>query len=176
MELVVSGSLRCGKLRHRSFRLAGRNWWNTRFNGPRLLLSGSTPPDERLHRAVEAGGGNIVSEFGDFHAYSTQLPAIPEEGSISDIFDHYYALSHSTRAIGDRRRLLLSHARNTGVGGIVLWLIEEEGALVQDVPLLKKVIEEADILILSLVHKRWDTSADAADEIASFTIDLGDRA
>ena len=31
-------------------------------SGLRLLLVGSSPPDERLHIAVEEGGGNVVSE------------------------------------------------------------------------------------------------------------------
>lgn len=163
-----------------SFDIALSDWLeenrrNTRFNGPRLLFSGSAPPDERLHRAVEAGGGNVVSEFGDFHAHSAQLPVIPEEGSISDISNHYYTLNHGPRAFGDRSRLLLSHARDAGVDGIVQWLIEEEETLVWDVPSQTKVLEEAGIPILSMVRRRWDASDGAADEIVSFTIDLGGR-
>src|ERR1700722_7859919 len=38
---------------------------------PRLLLAGSAPPDERLHLAVEAAGGNVVAELGDHPSRNT---------------------------------------------------------------------------------------------------------
>ena len=103
------------------------------------------------------------------------LPVIPEEGSISDISDHYYALNHGSRAFADHSRILLSRAQDTGVDGVVQWLIGEEETLVWDVPLQKKALEEAGIPILSLVRRRWEASDGAADEIVSFTIDLGGR-
>ena len=147
----------------------------TRITGPRLLLSGSAPPDDRLHRAVETGGGNVVSEFGDFLSFGAQLPVIPEGGSVSDITEHYYSLNHGTRSFVDRSQLVLSFAQDAEVDGVIQWLIEEEETLVWDVPAQKKTLETADIPILSLVRRRWDASDGAVDEIISFTKGLGDR-
>jgi len=152
-----------------------KNQGNTIIQGPRLLLSGSVPPDERLHRAVETGGGNVVSELGDFPCFSAQMPVIPEEGSISDIAEHYYSMTHGTRSFVDRSKITLSCARTATVDGVIHWLIEEEEALVWDVPSQKRVLETAGIPILSLVRKRWDASDDVIDDIISFTKSLGDR-
>ena len=152
-----------------------KNRVNTRIPGPRLLLSGSAPPDERLHRAVETGGGNVVSELGDFLSFGAQLPAIPEEGSISDIAEHYYSMTHGTRSFVDRSQVTLSCARNAGIDGVIQWLIDKEETLIWDVPAQKKALEAVGIPILSLVRKRWDASDGAMDDIISFTISLGDR-
>ena len=151
-----------------------KNRGNKRISGPRLLLCGSAPPDERLHRAVENGGGNIVSEFGDFLSFGAQIPVIPEEGSITDISEHYYSLNHGTRSFVDRSQLALSFAQNAEVDGIIQWLIEEEETLVWDVPAQKKAFQAAGMPILSLVRRCWGASDGAVDEIISFTIGLGD--
>ena len=148
---------------------------NSQIPGPRLLLCGSAPPDERLHRAVETGGGNIISELGDFLSFGARMPVIPEEGTISDIAGHYYSLNHGTRSFVDRSRLTLSFAQDAEVDGVIQWLIEEEETLVWDVPGQINALESADIPFLSLVRRSWDASDGALDEIISFTISLGDR-
>ena len=148
---------------------------NTGIQGPRLLLSGSTPPDDRLHMAVEKGGGNIVSELGDFPCFSAQMPFIPEGGSISDIAEHYYSMPNSKRSFVDRSEITLACCRDASVDGVIQWLIEEEEALVWDVPSQIKTLESAGIPVLSLVRKRWDASDGVLDEIISFTKRLGDN-
>ena len=147
---------------------------NTRIPGPGLLLCGTAPPDERLHRAVEKGGGNVISEFGNFPSFGAQMPVIQEGGTISDIAGHYYSLNHGSRSFVDRSRLTLSFAQDAEVNGVIQWLIEEEETLVWDVPAQIKALEAADIPFLSLVRRNWDASDGALDEIISFTKSLGD--
>ncbi len=151
-----------------------KNRSNTRIPGPGLLLCGTAPPDERLHRAVEKGGGNVISEFGSFPSFGAQMPLIQEGGTISDITGHYYSLNHGTRSFVDRSRLTLSFAQDAEADGVIQWLIEEEETLVWDVPAQIKTLEAADIPFLSLVRRNWDASDGALDEIISFTKSLGD--
>ena len=151
------------------------NHGNTRIRGPGILLCGSTPPDERLHRAVEKGGGNVISEFGDFPSFGAQMPVIPDKGSISDIAGHYYSLNHGPRSFADRSRLTLYFAQDAKVDGVIQWLIEEEETLVWEVPWQIKALEAAGIPFLSLVRRSWDASDGTLDEIIAFTISLGDR-
>src|ERR1700685_1184131 len=58
-------------------------------SGPRVLLIGNTPPDERLHREVEEGGANVVSEGDPYPSRWVNLPPILTAGSLDAIADHY---------------------------------------------------------------------------------------
>lgn len=152
-----------------------RNQGQNDIPGPRLLLIGSAPPDERLHRAVETGGGNIVAEFGDFPSCSTQLPLVSEDGAFRALAAHYCSLNHGPRAFINRAEVTLSCAQNARVDGVIQWLLEQEEALVWDVPAQKRALDAAGIPTLSMVRRCWDASDGATDEIISFTKSLGGR-
>jgi benzoyl-CoA reductase/2-hydroxyglutaryl-CoA dehydratase subunit BcrC/BadD/HgdB len=138
-------------------------------NGRRLLLVGSSPPDERLHRAVEEGGGNVVSE-GDAHASrSVSSPLIPEGESLDAIADHYHALRGGTRAFIDRAAAITDLAESVAASGVIIWLIEEEDALIWDLPAEMAALKASGTAALRLVRRRWDLSDDALAEIKSFT-------
>lgn len=149
-----------------------RNKGEKKIPGPRLLLAGNPPPDERLHQAVERAGGNVVAEFGDFMSFSAHLPPVPEEGSYSALSAHYHLLTNGPRAFVDRARIMLSKARKAEVDGVIQWLIQEEEALVWDVPAQKSALAAEGIPVLSLVCRCWDASDGAMDEIISFTKSL----
>lgn len=153
--------------------------WLTRAalpgSGPRLLLIGSTPPDERLHRAVEDGGGNVVSE-GD--AYASRLvssPPIAAEGSLDAIADHYHALQVSTRAFIDRASTISKLAESVAADGVIIWLIEEEDALIWDLPAELHALRSIGIATLRLARRRWDLSDGVLEQIKSFTRGLEGR-
>lgn len=152
-----------------------RNQREEAIPGPRVLLTGSAPPDERLHRAVESAGGNVVAEFGDFASCSAQLPAIPEEGSFTALAQHYHSLTHGSRAFINRAKETVARAQSSQVDGVIQWLIEQEEALVWDVPAQKSALAAAGIPTLSMVRRCWDASDGTIDEIISFTKSLGDR-
>ena len=138
-------------------------------SGPRLLLIGSSPPDERLHAAVEAGGGNVVSE-GDAHASgSVSSPLISAEGSLDAIADHYHALRVGTRAFIDRPAALRNLAESVAADGVIIWMIEEEDALIWDLPAEISAFQANGTSTLRLVRRRWDLSDGALQEIESFT-------
>ena len=138
-------------------------------NGPRVLLVGSSPPDERLHRAVEDGGGNVVSE-GDAHASrSVSLPPIPADGGLDAVADHYHTSQISTRAFIDRAAAIKTLAESADARGVIIWLIEEEDALIWDLPAEMAALRASGIATLRLVRRRWDLSDGALEEIKSFT-------
>ena len=142
--------------------------------GPRVLLTGSAPPDERLHRAVESAGGNVVAELGEFASCSAQMPPIPEEGSFAAIAAHYCALTHGPRSFVDRTEITVTRAQSGQVHGVIQWLIEQEEALVWDVPAQKRALATAGIPVLSMVRRCWEASDGTIDEIISFTESLED--
>jgi benzoyl-CoA reductase/2-hydroxyglutaryl-CoA dehydratase subunit BcrC/BadD/HgdB len=143
--------------------------------GPRLLLIGSTPPDERLHRAVEEGGGNVVSEGDAYASKSVSLPPIPADGSLDAVADHYHTLQVSTRAFIDRTSTIRKLAESVAADGVIIWLIEEEDALIWDLPAEMSALQANGIATLRLVRRRWDLSDGALEAIKSFTLGLEGR-
>jgi benzoyl-CoA reductase/2-hydroxyglutaryl-CoA dehydratase subunit BcrC/BadD/HgdB len=142
----------------------------------RIVLAGSAPPDERLHRAVEQAGGNIVAE-SDAHASSAvSQPAIPADGSCDAIADHYYALANSTRAFVDRAAAIQNLAADAAADGVIIWLVEEEDALIWDLPAVMSALQARGVAALRLVRRRWDAGDGALEEIKSFTRALGGAA
>jgi len=136
--------------------------------GPRLILAGSAPPDDRLHRAVERAGGNIVAELGD-HALG-RLGAAIEGGSdpIAALSLHYHAQRHGPRAFGDATTDLLEAARIMRADGVIFWLLQQEEALAWDLPAQRSALEAAALPSLQLVHRHWTADDGAVDGIREF--------
>ena len=139
----------------------------------RILLIGSAPPDERLHAAVEQAQGNIVAE-GDAHpANAVSQPPIDADGSLDAIADHYYSSRESTRAFIDRAVGLQDLAAKVQADAVIIWLIEEEDALIWDLPAEMAALQSSGLAALPLVRRRWDAGDGALQEIIRFTLALG---
>jgi hypothetical protein len=139
---------------------------------PRLMLVGSVPPDERLHLAVEAAGGNVVAEAGEHFSGSVVPPFVLADGSIAPLADHYRSLASGPRAFVDRATAIRSQAESAKVDGVIIWLIEQEEALVWELPAQTAALKAAGIATLTLTRRSWDCSDGALDEIAAFTHNL----
>jgi benzoyl-CoA reductase/2-hydroxyglutaryl-CoA dehydratase subunit BcrC/BadD/HgdB len=138
--------------------------------GPRLVLVGSVPPDGRLHDAVEAAQGRIVDEVGD---HSLARFGAPLAGAtLRSISDHYHALPCGSRGFEDRSARLLERAVACHAQGVILWLIEEDEALVWDAPVMQQRLSAAGIPVLTLTRRRWDLRDDALELIGGFTARL----
>jgi benzoyl-CoA reductase/2-hydroxyglutaryl-CoA dehydratase subunit BcrC/BadD/HgdB len=144
-------------------------------SGPRLLLIGSSPPDERLHVAVEEGGGNVVSEGDAYASRSVSSPPIPEEGSLDGIADHYHALPVGTRAFIDRAASIKNLVKSVAADGVIIWLIEEEDALIWDLPVELAALKSRGTATLRLVRRRWDLRDGALEQVKSFAGGLEGR-
>jgi len=141
--------------------------------GLRLVLAGTAPPDDRLHRAVEAAGGNFVAELGDHASSSVALPLIPAGGSFEAIADHYQTSAIGPRAFVNRPAAIVGLAQRARAAGVITWLIEEEDSLIWDLPAQSRALAAAGIASLALVRRRWDGSDGAPQEITAFARTLG---
>ena len=129
--------------------------------------------DDRWHSAAEAAGARIVEEFGD-HAGDRWGESIALKGSPLDaIADHQTTLRSGSRSFQDRAAALVKRARAAGADGVVLWIIEEDEAIVWDVPAMKASLERANIPLLELTRRAWNE--DATGIMAPFINTLGHR-
>lgn len=145
-----------------------------RHTGPRLLLAGSTPPDERLHAVIEREGGCVVDEFGDHSARRLGEP-IELHGAdepLERLASHYHALRQSPRAFFDRGAEIAERARRARANGVVLWSIEEDESLAWDAPVIQRKLESDGTPLLTLTRCRWDASDDALARVRQFVSDL----
>jgi hypothetical protein len=159
-----------------SFDAALDAWLGTAFpawHGPRLLLVGSPPPDDRWHTAAEGCGARIVDEFGD-HAIDRLGARIPSVGGpLEAIAGHHAGLRAGSRSFEDRATALAERARAAQIDGVVLWIIEEDESIVWDVPAMKLALRHANIPLLELTRRAWNEKASAG--IAPFIQQLGSK-
>jgi hypothetical protein len=151
-------------------------WLGTAFDawpGPRLLLAGSPPPDDRLHIAVEACGARIVDEFGDHATDRLGAQISSTEDPMEAIAAHHAGLRTGSRSFEDRAATLVERARAAQVDGVVLWIIEEDESIVWDVPAMKLALSNAGIPLLELTRRAWNETRIV--EIAPFIRQLGSK-
>jgi benzoyl-CoA reductase/2-hydroxyglutaryl-CoA dehydratase subunit BcrC/BadD/HgdB len=156
------------------FDQALKRWMQTPigdWRGPRLLLAGSAPPDDRLHCAVETGGGRVVDEFGD-HALDRLGDDIAIDDPLNAIAAHYAELPTGSRSFRNWPQSLCARARSSQVQGVILWAIEEDESLVWSVPGIRGALAAAGIPLLELTRRRWDAKDDTAALVRSFTAQL----
>jgi benzoyl-CoA reductase/2-hydroxyglutaryl-CoA dehydratase subunit BcrC/BadD/HgdB len=143
--------------------------------GPRLVLAGSAPPDERLHAAIEQGGGTVVAESGP-HALERLGPDVAVNGDpIKALSQHYHTLQYGPRTFEDRGAILLGRVQASRADGVILWLLEEEEALVWELPRQERQLQDHAIPTLTLTRAHWDIGADVLNRVRSFTATLETR-
>ncbi len=139
----------------------------------RLLLAGTTPPDERLHEAAEASGASIVAE-----AHALALDRLgPEldgasvderEGPTRMLAKHLRAVSIAPRAFFDRGTWIVARARAARAAGVVVWLAREDEALAWTAPSFERALAAAGLPVLMLTARRWQADDDTPERIAEF--------
>jgi hypothetical protein len=155
--------------------------------GPRLLLAGSVPPDERLHAAVERGGGCVVGEVGS-HSPARLGDPVPLDPTALDpagldparhpidaLSDHHHALCFGPRAFCDRAQAIRDDALRVRADGVVLWLIEEDESMAWDVPPIRQALAATNIAHLVLTRRRADCTDGALDHVTEFVASLHGR-
>jgi hypothetical protein len=135
----------------------------------RVLLAGSVPPDDRLHRAVEATGASIV---GDAHVHGlTRLG--PELALDAGSPERQIALQVQQASIGpratiDRARWLVERCAAARAAAVIVWLTREDEALAWHVPEQRRALAAAGIPVLMLPAARWQADDDTLERIAAF--------
>jgi hypothetical protein len=91
---------------------------------------------------------------------------------MAPLADHYRTLLSGPRAFVDRAAAIRSQADSAWVDGVIIWLIEQEEALVWELPAQIAALTAAGIATLTLTRRSWECSDGALDEIAAFTHNL----
>jgi hypothetical protein len=135
----------------------------------RVLLAGSTPPDDRLHRAVEAAGASVIAEA---HAHSLARLGPPISGTRDmphfAIARHLRDRSVGSRSFLDRARWVVDQARAARAAAVILWLTREDEALAWQVPAQRKALAAAGIPALILPATDWLANDDTLQQITQF--------
>lgn len=150
-------------------------WLQSEFaqhRGPRLLLAGTTPPDARLHTAVEGAGGCVVAEVGGHPGIALGAPITPVSEPFRALAEHYHSLETGPRSFAALPDQVCTAARECRVDGVVFWLIEADEALAWQAPPVAKALGREGIPLLALTGCRWDASDAAPEQIAQFTRSL----
>jgi len=134
----------------------------------RILLAGSPPPDDRLHRMVEETGASIVAELHERCALRLG-PAVAEEGDpVETVARQVCAGTLGPRAFGDAGARLVAAARQVRADAVVQWLSDDDEGLAWLVPGQRRALEAANLPALALTSRRGDCDDGAGPEIARF--------
>ncbi len=135
----------------------------------RVLLGGSTPPDDRLHHAVEAAGASVIAEACP-HALDRLGPPIPESADAPHLAIARQLSRHSVgpRSFVDRARWVVERATATRAAAVILWLTREDEALAWQVPAQRNALATAGIPALILPAARWLADDTALQQITDF--------
>jgi hypothetical protein len=134
-----------------------------------IILGGSSPPDDRIHLAVEQAGWTVVEEFCDrdlrrlgheVDATTQDLPRAVAERWL----EHHL----TPRDFSDGGAALIEAVQRTRAAAAILWCTREDEALAWQVAAQRTALERSGIPALVLVARSWafDDGADA--EINSF--------
>lgn len=136
---------------------------------PRVLLAGSFPPDDRLHRAVEEGGGCVVAET-HVHALGRLGPSLQLSGEEPARAIARHLVRHSTgpRAFLDRGGWIVQQARDSRTTAVILWLTREDEALAWQLPAQRRALADAGLPALVLPAASWQADDGALDRIREF--------
>jgi hypothetical protein len=135
----------------------------------RLLLAGSVPPDERLHRAVERAGGCIVAETHVHALGRLGLPlAAPEGAAALHVAKQLIAAATGPRAFLDRADWIVRQARDARAAAVILWLTREDEALAWHVPAMRQALAAAGLPALVLPATSWRADDGGLDRIGEF--------
>jgi hypothetical protein len=135
----------------------------------RVLLAGSMPPDDRLHRAVEAGGASLIAEL---HEFAPARLGAWIDATTADPFEAIARQRRSgvlgPRSFDDAATQLRDAAQRVRAGAVVLWLTQDDEARSWHVPAQRAALAAAGVPALVLTARRWTADDGVMEEIATF--------
>jgi hypothetical protein len=146
------------------------------WSGPRVLLLGSAPPDERLQLAVAAGGGRVVAECNDFALGRLGAPLPAGADVLAALAHHHHMLEFGPRATRPVAERLTAQLLGSRADAAILWLIDQDEALAWDVPAVQQTMAALNRPLLCLTRRQWGADDGAAAEIIRFVAQLGLKA
>ncbi len=136
---------------------------------PICLLTGTAPPDERLHDRVRIcgfapTGATLVEEWLDPGAIVEEATGDPYAALGTQLHDR----QRGPRSFADPGAMLAEAISGSGAKAVVLWRIEEDEAQCWHLPAEREMLEIAGIPSLVLTRRDWLARDGARDEIESF--------
>ena len=140
----------------------------------RVLLVGSVPPDERLHRAVEGTGSSVVAET-HVHALGRlgKPLAAPESSAARHVARQLIATATGPRAFLDRAQWIVSQAREARAAAVILWLTREDEGLAWHVPAMRQALAAAELPALVLPAASWRADDGVLERIEAYCREVG---
>jgi hypothetical protein len=134
-----------------------------------VILAGSTPPDDRIHRLVEQAGWNVVEELYDrrLTRLGAEVDATAEDLPRA-ITDRWLAHHFTARDFYDPAAELVETLQRTQARAVILWCTREDEALAWRVAAQRTALERSGIASLVLVARSWAFDDGADLEIQSF--------
>ena len=135
----------------------------------RVLLAGSAPPDERLHRTVQDAGGSVVAETHVHALGRLGLPMAQAESTAArHVARQLTAQAVGPRAFLDRAEWIVARARDAQAAAVILWLTREDEALAWHVPAMRRALQAANLQALVLPAASWRADDGALERIGEF--------
>jgi benzoyl-CoA reductase/2-hydroxyglutaryl-CoA dehydratase subunit BcrC/BadD/HgdB len=138
----------------------------------RVVVAGSTPPDERFHAAIERAGANVVDEFFDEAPAHAALRWSAPRRDLTAIADEYRTARSTAQSLLENSDLLVERARIAGAVAVVLWLVEQDEGIVWEVPRQLDKLKNAGIRTLCLTRQHWNADEDCINAVAAFARSL----
>lgn len=140
---------------------------------PRVLLAGSVPPDQRLHRAIQDGGAQVVA---DWHELAAATLGPPIDATQPDLWTalarHCHSATLGPRVFGDGAQRLVDAARAVRADAVLLWLTRDDEALAWHVPAQRAALQAAGLPSLVLTVQPWLSDEPVLQAVREFAGEL----
>ncbi len=141
-----------------------------------VVLAGSSPPDDRIHRVIEQGGWSVVEELYDrgLTRLGPEVDAAAEDlpQAITTGWLRHHFTPRDVSGPGDA---VVEAVQRSHAAAAIVWCTREDEALAWSVAAHRKALVSAGIPALVLVARSWTFDDGAAQEIAAF-LGAGSRA
>lgn len=138
-------------------------------HGSLCLISGTPPPDGRLHRMVEAVGWRAQGQtLAQTWSDAGRPVAANRDDPFAAVAEQLHGQGHGSRAFHDRAASLMEDVQQTQAQAVLLWFAEEDEARLWHLPAQRDALAAAGIPSLILTRRDWRANSGEAEEIASF--------
>jgi hypothetical protein len=135
---------------------------------PRCLLTGTPPPDRRLHDAIAQAGfvpvGRTLHDSWNDPGRPLDLARV---GPFATLAREVHA-ADGPRSFADPGRTLGDAVAAAGATAVILWQIEEDEAEAWHLPAQRRALAQAGVANLVMTRRDWLGRDGAAAEIAAF--------
>jgi len=141
----------------------------------RVLLVGSVPSDDHVHRTIESDGVVVVGEINEATSMaSIPTPAVtPGQVSVAGnvvetIARRCYDRTNAIGALLQSPADLVEVARKLRADGVIIWMLATDTGLAWEAPRMERALREAKLPALMLASQPQTLSPDALTQIAQF--------